>query len=401
MMFRVAFEGRGQTSVLPSKGSAMNRIRSLIVATLLLVCSRGAAQQVGETVTKRGTILEDIYLAGGTVDVSADVHGDVTAAGGRVLIGQRVTGDILAAGGTVDIGGDVLDDVRAAGGTVMLHGHVGGDAIVAGGTVLLGPEATVDGRAWLGGGDIQIAGRVATRLKAAARRIVIAGTVLGDVRITAQQVEILPSARIDGSLTYQSPHTALIDSGAVIGGDVVRLPYHQPPIAGKVLRQLIWVVALGALGAALILVFPGFSQGTGRTLGEEPWKSVGLGAAVLVGTPVAAVLLMVTVVGSALGVAGLVVYGLALVAGFLTGALCTGDLLVAWLHRGAPPSLGTSILALLVGLIVIALLRWIPLVGGLVSLGVLLFGSGGLVLHGYRAWKGWRAGAGSLNASGA
>lgn len=379
----------------------MAKTRSLVIAALVLLGTNAVAQQVGETVTKRGTMLEDIYLAGGTVDVSADVQGDVVAAGGRILIGQRVTGDILAAGGTVDIGGDVLDDVRVAGGTVTLHGHVGGDAVVTGGTVVLAPEASVDGRAWFGGGDVQVAGRVATHLKAAAQHVAISGLVRGDVQVTAQQIEILPSARITGSLTYRSPHAARIDSAAVIGGGVVRLPYHGPSLAGTVLRRLVFIAALGALGAALILAFPGFSQGAVRTLSDEPWKSVGLGAAVLAGGPVVAVLLLITVVGSALGIAGLAVYALALLAGFLTGALCAGAMVVGWLRRTARTSLGVSVLALLIGLTAVSLVRWIPVIGGLVSFGVLLFGLGGLVLQGYRAWKDWRAGSQALDASAA
>jgi hypothetical protein len=363
------------------------------LAALLLSAAQVAAQQVGDTIVKRGTILEDIYLAGGTVDVKADVQGDVVAAGGSVLIGQRVTGDILAAGGSVDVGGDVLDDVRVAGGSVTLHGHVGGDAVAAGGTVVLSPGASVDGRAWFGGGDVRVAGRVGTHLKAAARRITISGTVDGNVNVTAQEVEVLPSARITGSFTYQSPHPARIDAAAVIGGGVVRLPYHGPTLASRALRHLIVALALSALGAVLIMVFPGFSQGAVRTLSEEPWTSVGLGVAVFVGAPVAAVLLMVTVVGSALGVAGLVLYVLALVAGFLTGALCTGDLVWGWLRSGSAPSVGSSVVALLVALIAISLVRLVPVLGALVSFGVLLFGLGGLVLQGYRAWKGWRAGS--------
>lgn len=369
----------------------MIEIRIALIAALLTLGSRAAAQQVGETVTKRGTIQEDQYLAGGTVDVKADVQGDVVVAGGNIVIGERVTGDVLAAGGTVDVGGEVLDDVRAVGGTVTLAGHVGGDAIAAGGTVVLGPGASVGGRAWFGGGDVQVAGRIARSLKAGAGKIVISGVVEGDVQLSADQVEILPSARITGSLSYRSPNEARIDPAAVIGGGVVRLPYHRPSLAAVVLRRLLWIAALGALGAVLILSFPGFSLGAVRTLGGEPWKALGLGAAVLVGGPVVAALLIVTVIGSVLGIAGLVVYALALLAGFLTGVFCTGDMMLGWLRRAAPASPGASILALVVGLIVIALVRWIPVLGGLVVFGVLLFGLGALVLHGYRAWRDWGA----------
>jgi cytoskeletal protein CcmA (bactofilin family) len=365
-----------------------------IVAALLLVGSSVAAQQVGQTVTRRGAIQEDLYLAGGTVDVTADVQGDVVAAGGRILIRQRVTGDVIVAGGSVDVGAEVLDDVRAAGGSVTLRGRISGDAIATGGTVQLQPDATVGGRAWFGGGEVVVAGRIATHLKAAAERIVISGVVLGDAELTAKKIEILPTARITGTLIYRSPQEARIDPAAEIGG-VTRLPVEQLSPIREVVSRVIFLAALAVLGAALILTFPAFALGAVRTLGGEPLKTVGLGVGALVGGPVVASLLMVTVVGLALGIAGLVVYGLALLAGFLTGALYVGDTVLGALRR-APRTVLGAIGALLIGLLAISLAGLIPGVGGLACFALLLFGLGALVLQAYRGWRVWRAASGTL-----
>jgi len=354
---------------------------------LLLIAAPLPAQQVGETVTKRGTLQEDQYLAGGTVDVRADVQGDLVVAGGQVLIAERVAQDVLAAGGTVDVGGDVLDDVRVAGGTVTLRGHIGGDAIAAGGTVLLEPTATVGGRAWFGGGDVRVAGRVATRLKASGDRVVISGVVEGDAQVVAQHLEILPSARITGSLTYRSPREAQIDPAAVIGGGVTRLPFNGPSRRARLLGRVVLIASLGALGTVLILLFPGFSQGVVGTLRGDPWLSVGLGFGVLVASPVVGILLVVTLVGAALGITGLVVYTLVILAGILAGARFVGELILGLLSSSPRGSLGGSIMALLLGLVILALLRWIPVLGGLACALALLFGLGALVLQAYRVWK--------------
>jgi cytoskeletal protein CcmA (bactofilin family) len=363
-----------------------------VLAAALLAGSTSAAQQVGRTVVKRGTIAEDVYLGGGTVDLRADVTGDVVAAGGRVIIEQRVSGDVMAAGGMVDISADVLDDVRAAGGTVALRGAVTGDAVAAGGTVELGGGATVGGRAWLGGGEVAVAGRVGRRLKARAERIVISGTVEGSVDLSAEEIEILPTARIAGTLTYRSPREARIDPAAQIAGGITRAPLERPSRLGQVARRLIVIGALGVLGAALIVTFPAFAAGAARTLGDEPWKSLGLGAATLVGGPIAAGAFMVTVVGFALGMTTLVVWGVALVTGYLTGSLFVGQLVVSSLQRGAPPtSVGAWIGALVIGVLGVALLRLIPIAGGVLGLAVLLTGMGALALHTYRAWRSWRA----------
>jgi hypothetical protein len=165
------------------------------------------------------------------------------------------------------------------------------------------------------------------------------------------------------------------------------LPFQRPSPAAAILGRLLFIAALGILGATLILAFPTFAAGTIRTLGAEPWKSVGLGAGALVGLPVLAILLMVTVVGAAVGVAGLALYALALVAGFLTGAGFVGDAVLGLLRRPAGASVGATIVALLVGLIAISLVRLIPVAGELACLAVLLFGLGALLLKGYRAWQ--------------
>jgi hypothetical protein len=216
--------------------------------------------------------------------------------------------------------------------------------------------------------------------------------VEGNVDLTADEIEILPTARITGTLTYRSPHAARIDPAAVITGGVTRAPFPRPSRRGQVAVRLMVVGALGVLGTALILVFPAFAGSAAHTLGDEPWKSLGLGAATLLGGPIAAGLLMITVLGAALGVTGLVVWGLALLAGYLTGALFVGQLVVSSLQRGAPPtSVGAWIGALAIGLLEVALVRLIPIAGAVFCLAVLLAGTGALALQTYRAWQSWRA----------
>ena len=376
----------------------MNAIRYTVLAGLLLAGASLAAQEAGETVTKQGTITEDLYLAGGTLEVSADVQGDVVAAGGKIIITQHVTGDVLAAGGDVTVTADVLDDVRAVGGSVALGGSIDGDAIAAGGTVRLRPDATVGGRAWLAGGEVDVAGRISTQLKAGGGKITISGSIDGDVELMADEIEILPTARIAGALTYRSPREARIDPAAQITGGVTRLPIEERSVAGAIVAQLLFIAATGVLGVALILTFPAFSLGTIRTLAGEPWKSLGLGTGVLVGGPVVAIFMMVTVVGLALGGTLLVLYGLALLAGCLTGALYAGDAVLRLLGRAPRASVGMAIAALFIGLAVISALAAIPVAGGLLRLAVLLFGLGALTLTASRAWQARRAQRGASDA---
>jgi hypothetical protein len=207
-----------------------------------------------------------------------------------------------------------------------------------------------------------------------------------------EEVEILPTARIDGKLTYRSSREAQIAPEAVIAGGVTYVALEQPSTGGRVLWQLFLVLVAGFLGSALFFLFPAFSVGAVRTLGAEPLKALGIGAAALFGVPVLAVLLIVTVVGSALGVALLVLYGLALMAGFLTGALCLGEYAMRVARSGrAPATLGPWIGALLIGLLLIGVLALVPVLGGLVCFAAVLLGLGALVLELFREWQAGRS----------
>lgn len=365
---------------------------AMLLGALLGSGTVGAAQEAGETVVKRGTIERDFYVAGGTIDIRADARGDIVAAGGRIMIEERVAADVLAAGGTIDLTAEILDDVRAAGGTVLLRGPIRGDAVVAAGTVLLTPEATVGERAWLAGGTVDVAGRVGTHLVARGGRITISGTVDGDVDLAGDDIVVGPTARIAGKLTYRSPRAAQIDSAAHIAGGITHVPTPRTPLAARVGARLLFIAALGLLGVVLILVFPRFAAATGDTVRQEPLKALGLGVAVLIGTPVAAIVLMVTVIGAALGVAVAVAFGLTLVVAVLAGTLTVGEAALGAARRTAAATAGQRVAALLVGLVALTLLGLVPVVGGLLWLAALVFGLGGVQLTAYRAWRSARAG---------
>lgn len=377
----------------------MSRTFAVLVAafpTILLASTPTAAQDLGESVVRRGPIAQDVYLAGGTVAVHADVRGDVVAAGGRVIIDQRVSGDVLAAGGRLDLTAEVLDDVRVAGRTVTLGGRISGDAIAAGGTVRLTPEASVGERAWFGGGEIEIAGHIGRQLKASGGTVTISGTIDGDVELAADEVVLLPAARIGGKLSYRSPHAARIDPAAQITGGVTRLPSDRPSLATRLAWRLLWVAVVGLLGAVLILAFPRFAAAVVEAARAAPGKSLGIGVAALLGVPLLAVLLIVTVVGAALGVTLLVVYGLMLGAALLAGALSVGALISRTARGGAIEPAGSWVVALLLGLLVLTLLGVVPVLGALLGLGVMLLGLGALLRHSHGAWRQWRSGYGQL-----
>lgn len=372
---------------------AMRLVRVAMLATVLLGIAGTVpvrAQEAGGTLVKRGTFADDLYLAGSRIDVLADVDGDVVAAGGRVSVGQVVRGDVVAAGGQVTVAGEMRDDVRVVGGAVDLAADVGGDAVAAGGSVSVTPETRVQGRAMFAGGEVDVRGRFGRWLRAAGGTVRVGAEVRGDVELAAGTIEVLPSARIEGNLTYHSPRPATIHPEARIAGTVTHRPVEAPrwsawaPMAGWLVRIAL-VVSLVLAGVVLVLLFPGFTAGAVQTLKGSALRSLGLGFALWVATPVAAALLAATGVGIPLGVALAAAYAIALLAGLLVALAFVGAAATGGLRAGTR---GRMLVSVVVGVVVLGIVMLLPLAGAAVMLLGLVWGLGALALYGHRLYAG-------------
>lgn len=357
------------------------RASILIVFAILSIALIGATvQDSGDIIDRRGNVNDDYYAAGGTVTIDANVNGDVIAAGGTVTVGNRIQQDVMAFGGTVTVRGRVDDDVRAAGGNVTIDATVGDDTLASGGNVTLTSDARVGGDALLAGGVININGTVDGDLKAAGGNVTINGTIHGNVDLEADQVSIAPGARIDGKLNYRSPTKGSINKDAVIRGKTTytESKHYRPHPAARFLSVITFSVA----GIVWLLLFPRFTSATTARMGKEFWKNLGLGFALLVATPVAFILLMISFVGVWVGLPLLAIYLVSLVLAYLLAAFFVAET-GARLLRYETGTRGRIMLALVVALVLLAAIRFIPVLGGLVTFLLMLtaLGAGAFQLH--------------------
>lgn len=365
----------------------MQRFRHALQSSLLilgwLLSSTALAQVADSTVVQRDDTREDTYLAGGTVYSLAKIAGDLVTAGGQITVENEVEGDILAAGGQITVRARVGDDVRAAGGNITLSGTVGDDAIIGAGTVIIAPTADIGGRAWLAGGNVEVHGKVGRSLRAAGAHIVIAGDIAGDVDLTAESIDILPGAVVGGSLRYSSPNEANIAPGARIAGAVARellpaRPRHERVAAGAVRFGL--SVSLMLTAIVLFLLFPRASTTSARNIVESPWKSLGIGFALVAATPFAILILFATLIGAWLALIALALYLVLLLTGFLTGILCVGGFGLRLIGKDKNPTKGWHTLSIVAAFVALWIVGLVPILGGLVCFAILLFGLGGLAL---------------------
>jgi hypothetical protein len=269
------------------------------------------------------TVIVTLALICGTTFAVNDLPGnDLVRIGGDATVEEgRVVKDAVAIGGSV---------------TVLSGGHVMGNAVAIGGDVHLKANARVEGDA-----------------------VAIAGEILKEegASVGRNEVAILSGAK--GILPAFWKWSLL---------DILYGSY----LASLVLHILV-VMIIAALGILLLLFVPGPVQITSSTIRQATLKSGGWG----VGSIVAIVLLLVFTTGSLLGILLAPVLAVAVAVVGVLGCVATG-LFVG--NRTVSASAGSLIRPFLVGMLILAALGLVPLVGGLVFLVANLFGFGAVLV---------------------
>jgi hypothetical protein len=321
------------------------------------------------------------YAVGNHIEIRGPILGDAVLAGRDVEIRQPVDGDVLGAGWRVTLSGAAHDDVRIVGGNVRLEAPVDGDVTIAGGDVTTGPQVRVAGRTWLSGGTVRVEGIFARDLRIAGRHVQLGGDVTGLVEVVAEELDVLPGAHLRGPLAYRSPAAAMVASGARLEGPVsfTRIEAREVRTMHGV-SSVLFGLHVFVMGLLLIGVIPRVAVDLAATLRRQPGRSLAAGFAALVTLPVAAVLLMISILGLPLGLAMVAVYFVTLMVGLVTTAFVVGQLEAGLLTRSPVATRGAQLPLLFAGVVTLAVLRSLPIVGGIVVFASVLFGLGAVTL---------------------
>lgn len=338
----------------------------------------------------RATIGGDEFVAGQNVRVTEPVAGDLFAAGARVDVEAPVAGDLVVMGGQLRLRQPVGHSVFAGGGQLQIESQVGRNLRIMGGQLELSPLGQVSGNVSAVGGQVRLLGPVKGHVMVAGGDVLIDAAVAGDVTATSGELALGPNARIEGKLRYRSGQALQQAPGAQVAGGVELL---LSEVAGgersrrEHRRGLgiglasVWTLGLMLVAALLVAVLPGLTAGVSRTLRQRTGMSLLLGLGMLVGVPVAIVLLVVTVIGLPLALLALALYLALLPLAYAGAAIALGDgALQRWRtaqagHRGWRVGAACLALALLV------LVGQLPFLGALIGLAALLSGLGALALQ--------------------
>ena len=340
----------------------------LFVLLLLLVSAAPAAfgefTFSGESQTLSGEIDASAFVAGTDPINSADVKGILFEAGNTVNAGG--SGEYaFVAGNVVTFSATVLRDAFIAGRSVSFTGDCARDLAAAADT-------------------LDIRGSIGRDLAAGGKSVSLSGHVGGNVYLSAEQISIANDAEIGGTLRYNSnakisaPDELLARAEVYTEEQSDSSAVTQAPsasIGSRIKSKLFSFIGLLLIAYFLLWLTPLWEkldgEYTDKSFGNYA-KSFGIGFAVLVGLPVAAILLMITGVGLRPAFVLLLVY----IAALAASRVVLGFFLGALLWRKALKKARNYWVELAIGLLLLTVLSVIPYISFVVGLVAVSLGLG-------------------------
>jgi hypothetical protein len=333
----------------------------------------------------------DLYLFGSNITIDGTVNGDVFAFGQNILLNGTINGGVTAAGQTVTINGKISRGARVAGQSINVTGSIDGDLVSGGTTTNISSSAKIGGDLVVGAQNSTIDGSIGGNIKAASTSVAISNSVGGNVQATGNEITLTSTANIKGDFTYTSKNDARIQTGARIGGTTTHLqPAPSRParnlyiagVIGTIVGKVLTFIMLLIIGIILISVLPRKMLRLADGLRRSPVSSLGWGALLLFITPIAAVVVMCTIIGLPLGFISLLLWGIAVYLSEIPVALIIGWLIL----RGnrSLDSKGIIIGAFALGLFILTVITAIPVIGWIIWAFTAMFGLGTLI----SSWRG-------------
>jgi cytoskeletal protein CcmA (bactofilin family) len=331
------------------------------------------------------TIHNDLIATGPSVRIDGTVEGDLIAFTRDLTVTGHVTGDVIAFAAEVVIDGTVDGNARVFSHNATLQAAIGKNVTALAGSITVTPKGSVGGGMLALASDADIEGRIRRDLMGMIGRSDLDGLVGGQVWIRGGNLDVASTAEIDGPAMFQGRQQPAVAAGAKLASPFqVEISQEtnrsRRSEARTVIHEILSYGAALLVGILLLTVFPGFFRATLREAGTIGLP-LGIGAVALIS-------------GIFVFVFGILLLFIGVHTGFAAALLYPPILYLAQIFIGA--WLGNKILGVnsnqtgavigrtALGLLILHVAGLIPVLGGMVWLVVLLWGTGAVLMGFYR-----------------
>lgn len=354
---------------------------------------------------------DDVFISGNSIRFQSQVTGDLIGASQELVFSGTCDGNINWASRWLTINGSVDGSLRGFAQTIDINAPIGRNLLAFAQNITIGPSTYISRDAYLFGEEIIFKGNTDNLLHIKGDKVVIAGNIGGDLNISANQIEIKPSTTIEGDLIYESYEKIKFEESVHIAGKVdwtelekedKESAYHafQPInfmlimyliinfffslivllltllLGNKILIPLMYLTILVS-GLVIVSINKSMALKAVKVIQERFMVALGLGILLILLFPIAAFLATLTIVGIPLGIIIVFTFGIFSFAGAVYSAQYVGIYIGRLLKIERQPS---SAIYSIIGIIFLATLILIPIIGWLVAFLTLALGLGSLTL---------------------
>lgn len=352
---------------------------------------RKAEKDVGNISVAEDETIDDTLVAfGDSVDIRGIVTGDLITFARRVNIQGSVEGNLITFGQNIDVTGKVDGDLIGFAQSMQAGGDIGKNLWVFAQTLTMGQNGRIGQNATAFGANVNVDGSIGQDASIFGAFLDVGGNVGRDLNVSGERLSVKGTTVVGRNLnaTIKLEKNLQIAPGATIQGMTNIIPAPEKVQANKFVTfgfyfgQFLRIAAAFVMGVLLFWIIPGMKK-VPLTDMRGLLSSGGIGFLAAVATPIAAVILIITLIGLPVGVTLLLFWLLVLYYAKILVGRCIGNMLL----KEKKNTLGEAALSLLIGLVIVIVAVNIPYIGFVLNILLTILGMGAFLISFWRLFR--------------
>ena len=346
----------------------------LVIATIPVFATDKNAFKAGDTINSEEEVNSTSFFAGNNINLSSTIDGLSFVAGNNIIVSNKQD-YLFVAGNNIEVVNADTKDAFVAGNSVTIESSKIRDLYVAAEDITITSDITRD--AYIGGNKVTINGAIKGDLKIAADEIIIGenASVKGTLKYPEKaNIKVAETAEVQNKETYKTKevNTEVTLKDTIISAvtsflSLLLVAFILLATNKKLFKQIskeeksvnnFLKNSLIGLGLLLLIPFLAIIDFLKNSL-------IGLGLLLLI--PFLAIIALFTVIGIPMSIIVLLLYGIFIYISLIPTAYYLGG----WILKD---KITNEYVLLGISLFVIFVIKYIPIIGGLVNFIFLIFG---------------------------
>ena len=330
------------------------------------------------------TITGNVYATSKDITIEGEIEGDLIAIAEKIHIQGHLDGDLIAIAEDIVINGEINGNVRIMGKTLTINGTIARNLNFIGQSLFLEKNAQVFWDMNIISQNIEIKGSVLKNAHFWYEKLNLEGNIAGDLKIKGDKnstFNLSPNANITGDFYYQG----LLNQQTVNTSSIKGLIYKTEANNYKESSWPTWwqiliyqIIAIFIIALILLKINKNLFFNIQKELKKKPLVALGWGLLIITLTPLLIILSTLSFIGLPLAIIMLSIWLIVIILGpiflaFLLGIEIIKKLKIKTKHP--------NIFSLLLGIMLIAFLSTIPVIGIILLFLSSALGSGALLLN--------------------